>query len=77
MNLASRLRQQQQKAGWNLKVIAAKTGLPYQQILRLFNGKSDNPTLHTLIRLAHGLNMSGDELLGLDLERNGREGHVT
>jgi transcriptional regulator with XRE-family HTH domain len=66
MDLSERIRNRINELGWNFKVTSEKTGIKYQEVLRLTSGKRHQPRLDTIIKLIKGLRVHPYYILGLD-----------
>jgi len=64
---SKRLTKVREEAGLSKNTLSEKAGLSQSYLVRLEQGER-NPTLETLVRLAHGLEIPLSDLLG-DLDR--------
>jgi DNA-binding Xre family transcriptional regulator len=60
----ARLQAAKRLKGWNITVLAERSGLSRVQISRLLHGHRPNPAMSTLVRLCDALEVSADWLLG-------------
>jgi transcriptional regulator with XRE-family HTH domain len=66
MNLSDRIRNRINELGWNYKVTAEKTGIKYQEVLRLASGSRESPRMDTVVKLIKGLQVDPYYILGID-----------
>lgn len=59
----NRLRTILHNKGWSQKVLSERTGIKYQHIHKVLNGKIQNPSLSVILRLGEALDISYDEIL--------------
>jgi len=62
--LAGILKQLRKQKGWSQQKLAEKTGLSFNAITKIEQGRAEHPTLKTLIKLADIFEVSIDELVG-------------
>jgi len=62
--LAGILKQLRKQKGWSQQKLAEKTGLSFNAITKIEQGRAEHPTLKTLIKLAYIFEVSIDELVG-------------
>lgn len=63
MALSEQLNNRINELGWNYKTVSERTGVKYQEVLRLVKGERKDPRMSTLAKLADGLGVSVDYLL--------------
>ena len=64
MALADRLKAARRRKEWSERVLARESGVPYTTIWRLENGRTAEPTVGVLHKLADALGTSIDYLVG-------------
>ena len=62
--LVERVKKFRKQKGWSQQKLAEKTGLSFNTITKIEQGRAEYPTLKTLIRLADVFGVSLDELVG-------------
>lgn len=62
--LSENMKKFRQKAGLSQDGLARKADIPYNTIIKLEAGKRYDPRLSTLIKIADGLEVSLDHLVG-------------
>ena len=62
--LAERIKKFRKQKGWSQQKLAEKTGLSFNAITKIEQGRAEHPTLKTLIKLADVFGVSIDELVG-------------
>lgn len=62
--LAERIKKFRKQKGWTQQKLAEKTGLSFNAITKIEQGRAEHPTLKTLIKLADVFGISIDELVG-------------
>jgi transcriptional regulator with XRE-family HTH domain len=62
--LAENLQKRIRSLGWSIQTASKRTNLHRNVISKIIHGGITDPRLTTLIRLAEGLDMSIDELVG-------------
>ncbi|MCF7869896.1 MAG: helix-turn-helix transcriptional regulator [Candidatus Omnitrophica bacterium] len=65
--LAERVRKFRKEKGWSQQKLAEKTGLSFNAITKIEQGRAEYPRLKTLIKLADVFGMSIDKLVGRKL----------
>jgi transcriptional regulator with XRE-family HTH domain len=58
------LKKLRKKKGWSQEKLARESGISYQTLIKIEQGRIKNPRLDTLIKLAKALGVSIDKLLG-------------
>lgn len=58
------LKKLRNKKGWSQEKLAREAGISYQTLIKIEQGRIQNPKLETLIKLAKVLGVSLDELVG-------------
>ena len=58
------LKKLRKKKGWSQEKLAGESGISYQTLIKIEQGRIKNPRLDTLIKLAKALGVSIDKLLG-------------
>lgn len=48
--------------GWTLKTLSDRSGVPYETLKKLANAKIDNPSLQSVVKVAHAFDCSLDSL---------------
>ncbi|MFH1384749.1 MAG: helix-turn-helix transcriptional regulator [Candidatus Omnitrophota bacterium] len=62
--LADRIKKFRKQKGWSQQKLAEKTGLSFNAITKIEQGRAEHPTLKTLIKLSDVFGVSLDELVG-------------
>lgn len=62
--LAERVKKFRKQKGWSQQKLAEKTGLSFNAITKIEQGRAAHPTLKTLIKLSDVFKISLDELVG-------------
>ena len=58
------LKKLRNKKGWSQEKLAREAGISYQTLIKIEQGRIQNPKLETLIKLAKALGVSLDKLVG-------------
>jgi len=58
------LKKLRNKKEWSQEKLAREAGISYQTLIKIEQGRIQNPKLETLIKLAKGLGVSIDKLVG-------------
>lgn len=66
--LAEKVHSARIASGWSQVILAEKAGIPRSSISDIERGKKENPTIKTLWKLAHAMDMSVSDLLRMDYE---------
>lgn len=62
--LADRIKKFRKQKGWSQQRLAEKTGLSFNAITKIEQGRAEHPTLKTLIKLSDVFGVSLDNLVG-------------
>ena len=65
--LTERISSQLCTHNWSLKMLSDKSGVPYETIKKIANGKIDNPSLRSTMKIASAFGCSIDYLAGHEL----------
>ena len=57
------LKKLRKQKGWSQEKLARESGISYQTLIKIEQGRIKNPKLETLIKLANALNVSLDNLI--------------
>lgn len=58
------LKKLRKKKGWTQERLARETGISFHTLIKIENGRTKNPKIKTLIKLAKALGVSLDKLVG-------------
>nr|WP_308628752.1 helix-turn-helix transcriptional regulator [uncultured Eisenbergiella sp.] len=62
--LMCRISSQLSTHNWSLKILADKSGVPYETIKKIANGKISNPSLKSILKISVAFGCSIDYLAG-------------
>jgi transcriptional regulator with XRE-family HTH domain len=66
--LMSRISTQLSSHNWSLKILSDKSGVPYETIKKIANGKTANPSLKSILKISAAFGCSMDYLAGKETQ---------